>query len=127
MLWIVVRELALERALIGDLLLEVARAELLLVEQREALLLTAAEQAGGRERDACLRRLVGLDRERGAVVLQLVGDSLGVQRARDLARLGGVETRHQGRVARRRGHLEDQNQEHDSDGGGDADHRPPAR
>ena len=69
-------ELALQRALVGDLLLEVAFAEVLFFEQREARL-GVAEQVRARQRHARLGGLVGLHGDRGAVVLQLVVDPLG--------------------------------------------------
>ncbi len=81
MLLIVSLELALQRALVGDLLLEVAFAELLFFEQLEARL-GVAEQARAGERDARCGGLVGLHGERGAVVLQLVVDPLRAERAR---------------------------------------------
>ena len=52
-------DLALQRALVGDLLLEVGGAELLLVEQLEARLRAAGGQALAGERDARLGDLAG--------------------------------------------------------------------
>ena len=85
-------ELTLEGALVGDLLLEVRGAELRAVEQLEAGLGAAdAEQAGRGQRDPRLAHLARVDGQRGAAVLDLVADALGVQCAGDLARLGRVE------------------------------------
>ena len=87
-------DLALERALVGDLLLEVGGAELLLVEELEALVGAAGDgDALGGERDARLRGLRLVDGERGAVGAQLVGDALLVERGGDLAGLRRVEAR----------------------------------
>ena len=62
-------DLALQRALVGDLVLEVGGAELLLVEELEARLGAAAGgEALAGERDARLGDLRLLDRQRGAVV-----------------------------------------------------------
>jgi hypothetical protein len=107
-------DLALERALVGDLLLEVAGAELLLVEELEAGLAGgAAVEAGAGEGDPRLRGLRLLDRERGAVVAQLVGDPLRVERGRDLAGLGGIEAGADERVARAPGDLHAEEDERD--------------
>src|SRR5205823_10176673 len=73
------RDLALERPLVGDLLLERGGAELLLVEQLEAGL-RAAGEALRRERDLRLVGLALLDGQRRAVVAELVADALAVQR-----------------------------------------------
>src|SRR4029079_1913291 len=84
-------------------------AELLLVEQLEALAATGLQaDARAGESDARLRDLALLDGERGAVVAQLVGDALLVERARDLARLGGIEAGRQHRVGRGAGDAEQQ-------------------
>ena len=88
-------DLALERALGGELLLELGGAELGLVEQLVARLRAAAGglDALRRERDPRLRHRRLLDGERRAVVAQLVGDALLVERGRDLAGLRRVEAR----------------------------------
>ena len=83
-------ELALQRALVGDLLLELAFAEARFFKQLEAGL-GVAEQPGAGERDAGLGGLVGLHRQRGAVVLQFVADPLLVERARHLPGLRRFE------------------------------------
>ena len=69
-------ELALQRALVGDPLVELAFAEARFFKEREAGL-GIAKLAGAGERDARAGGLVGLDGERGAVVLQFVADALG--------------------------------------------------
>ena len=118
-------ELALERALVGDLLLEVRGAELRAVEQLEAGLGAAdSEQAGRRQRDPRLARLARVDGERGAAVLDLVADALRGQRALDLARLRRVEAGEQRRVARRGSEVHDHDEEHDRGGERAADHGP---
>ncbi len=90
-------DLALQRALVGDLLLEVGGAELLLVEQLEALAASRRVEADARagERDARLgdRRLV--DREGRAVVAQLVGDACSSSAAVNLPVCARVEARRQ--------------------------------
>ena len=82
-------DLALEGALVGDLLLEGGGAELLLVEELEAGLRAAAGQPLAGEGDARLGLLAGDDGDGGAVVLELVGDAGLVERGGDLAGLGG--------------------------------------
>ena len=117
-------DLALQRALVGDLLLEVGGAELLLVEQLEALA-RAAVEAHARAGDGHTRLgdLALGDREAGAVVAQLVGDAALVQRRRDLAGLGGVEPGGEQRVRRRAG--DPQQQERDADDGHRGDREDP--
>ena len=118
-------ELAFEGTLVSDLLLEVARAELLLVEQREPRLL-AAEQAGRGQRHAGLRGLVRLHGQGRPAVLQLVRDALGVERARDLAGLRRIQTGQQRRVAGLGGHLEDEVEEQHRGRRAGGDHGPAA-
>ena len=117
-------DLTLQRALVGDLLLEVGRAELLLVEELEARLEPppVADTLAG-ERDARRRHGGFCDRERGAVVAQLVGDALLVQRGGDLAGLGGVEAAGHDRVRRRRGDPQHDERDRQDGHGGDAEDR----
>ena len=113
-------DLALERALGGDLLLELGSAELGLVEQFVAGLRAAARRLHTLrgERDARLRHLRLRHGETRAVVLDLVRDALLVERGRDLARLGGIEARRDRRVRRRRRDLEhDERDAEDGDRG----------
>ncbi len=119
-------ELALQRALVGHLLLEVAFAEALFVEQFPARL-GVPEQPGAGQRDARLGGLVVLHRDRRAVVLQLVADAVRAERARHLACLRRIHAAHQQRVARRRDHVQEQVDEEDPGDRGAADDEPAAR
>src|SRR5439155_8027165 len=98
-------DLALQRALVGDLLLEVAGAELLGVE----LVPPAARRAAGRaqalagQRDARLGHVGRGDLDGGAAVGQLVADARAVERGGDLARRRRVLAGRHGRVAGLRG------------------------
>ena len=117
-------DLALQRALVGDLLLEVGRAELLLVEQLEALLRAARRRGTPAlgQRDPRLGDGGLLDGDRGAVRAQLVADALLVERGGDLAGVGRVERGDERRV-RRRGREPQHEEEHEHDDGQRAERR----
>ena len=85
------RDLAFEGALIGDLLLEIGRAELLLVEDLVADV-AAVRQAVLGERDPRGRLLALLDHDDCAAVTQLVRDARALERLGDLAALARRET-----------------------------------
>ena len=117
------RDLALERALVGDLLLEVRGAELLLVEQLEALLAAAGGgHARGGEGDPGRADLRLLDGDRGAVGTQVVADALLVERGRDLAGVRRVHAGREDRVRRRGGEPEHEEQHADDGQRGQAEH-----
>ena len=104
--WAIVRcQFALQRPLVGDLLLEVAGPELLLVEQLEARFAAADDVAFG-ERDPRLGDVAAGDRDRGAAVADFVADALLFEDLGDVAGFGRVDPRGQGRVALRGRHLE---------------------
>ncbi len=119
-------ELALQRALVGDLLVELAFAEARFFKEREAGL-GVAEQAGAGERDARAGGLVGLDGERGAVVLQFVADALGVEGARHLAGLRRFEAGGERGVGRFGDHAHEEVDDEDGGERGAAEDRPAAR
>ena len=117
-------DLALQRTLVGDLLLELRGAELGLVEQLVARLIAARRlDAGGGERDARLRHGRLGDRQSRAVVAQLVGDALLVERGSDLRGLRGIDARRDQRVARRRGDLEHDERDREDGDEGDPEDR----
>src|SRR5262249_42704556 len=83
------RDLALESALVVDLLLEIGCAEAGLVEDLEADV-PAVEHALLGERDASLALLPRADGDSGAAVLDAVGDARAREGLLGLAGLGGV-------------------------------------
>src|SRR5262249_22026892 len=99
--------------LVGDLLLEVTGPELLGVEEFEARF-AAAEHVAFGQRDPRFGDVGAGDADRGAAVLELVGDALRFQRFGDLAGFGRFDPGRERRVALLGRHLEeDEGEDHE--------------